>query len=345
MTTTSASRLCRLGRRAFMRAGTAAVALAAGLALGNAALAADKVKVGVFPVSSALPYFVGLERGYFKEQGIDAEMVKLMGAPPIVQGMLTGDLDAGANLVTVDGMNADTKKDGLVYYMSLYGQNKFAQMEQFVAKTGLDAKSVKDFKGKPLKIMSAPGAGNMAMARAVLGAVGMKEGSDYTLTELAMNLHVDAMKAGTFDAGYTLEPNATVMNKTGAAHTVEAGVVSKYIIGRENAYAFMAGGAITGKFMKERPDVARRFAAAWRKALKDIEQDPTTRELLKGNTFTPPELAMTIPLPRMLMIDQLSAQDRKDFQKVIDFTTESGVLKQKVDTAKYLVVLDKKAAS
>jgi NitT/TauT family transport system substrate-binding protein len=332
--------------RYFRTAVMAGAALLA-LAVGQNAAAADKVKVGVFPVSSALPYFVGLERGYFKEQGIDAEMVKLMGAPPIVQGMLTGDLDAGANLVTVDGMNANTKKEGLVYYMSLYGQNKFAQMEQFVAKTGLDAKAVKDIKGAgaPKKIMSAPGAGNMAMARAVLGAVGMKEGADYTLTELAMNLHVDAMKAGTFDYGYTLEPNATVMNSTGAAKTVEAGVVAKYIIGREEAYAYMAGGAITGKFLKERPDVARRFTVAWRKALKDIEQDPTTRELLKGNTFTPPELAMTIPLPRMLMVDQLSAQDKKDFQKVIDFTIQSGVIKDPVDTSKYLVVPDKKAAS
>lgn len=322
-----------------------AAAAIAGLIGAGGAEAADKVKVGVFPVSSALPYFVALERGYFKEQGIDAEMVKLMGAPPIVQGMLTGDLDAGANLVTVDGMNANTKKAGLVYYMSLYGQNKFAQMEQFVAKPGITATTVKDFKGQVKKIMSAPGAGNMAMARAVLGAVGLKEGADYTLTELAMNLHVDAMKAGTFDAGYTLEPNGTVMNKSGAAKTIEAGVVSKYIIGRDDAYAFMAGGAITGKFMKERPEVAKRFTVAWRKALKDIEQDPTTRELLKGNTFTPPELAMTIPMPRMLMVDQLSAQDRKDFQKVIDFTVESGVLKEKVDTSVYLVVPDKKAAS
>jgi NitT/TauT family transport system substrate-binding protein len=333
----------RLFRTAVL-AGAALLTLAAG----QNALAADKVKIGVFPVSSALPYFVAVERGYFKEQGIDAEMVKLMGAPPIVQGMLTGDLDAGANLVTVDGMNANTKKEGLVYYMSLYGQNKFAQMEQFVAKTGLDAKSVKDIKaasGAPKKIMSAPGAGNMAMARAVLGAVGMKEGADYTLTELAMNLHADAMKAGTFDFGYTLEPNATVMNSMGAAKTVEAGVVSKYIIGREEAYAYMAGGAITGKFMKERPEVAKRFSTAWRKALKDIEQDPTTRELLKGNTFTPPELAMTIPLPRMLMVDQLSVQDKKDFQKVIDFTIQSGVIKDPVDTGKYLVVLDKKASS
>lgn len=30
------------------------------------ALAQDKVMVGVFPVSSALPYFVALERGLFK---------------------------------------------------------------------------------------------------------------------------------------------------------------------------------------------------------------------------------------------------------------------------------------
>jgi len=332
-------------RRDILKTALLATAALATAIWSAGAMAADKVKVGVFPVSSALPYFVAAERGYFKEQGIDAEMVRLMGAPPIVQGMLTNDLDAGANLVTIDGMNGNTKKEGLLYYMSLYGQNKFAQMEQFVAKNGIDAKAVKDLKGSAKKIMSAPGAGNMAMARAVLGAVGMKEGTDYTLTELAMNLHTDAMKAGTFDAGYTLEPNATVMNKSGAATTVEAGVVSKYIIGREEAYAYMAGGAITGKFLKERPDVARRFTIAWRKALRDIEQDPTTRELLKGNTFTPPELAMTIPLPRMLMVDQLSAQDKKDFQKVIDFTIESGVIKDKIDTSKYLVTPDRKAAS
>ena len=50
---------------------------------GNAA-AQDKVSVGVFPVSSSLPYFVALERGFFKEQNIEPEMTKLMGGPPNV---------------------------------------------------------------------------------------------------------------------------------------------------------------------------------------------------------------------------------------------------------------------
>ena len=47
-------------------------------------LAQDKVKVGVFPVSSSLPYFVALERGFFKEQNIEPEMVRLIGGPPNV---------------------------------------------------------------------------------------------------------------------------------------------------------------------------------------------------------------------------------------------------------------------
>ena len=38
------------------------------LALGQQAVAQDKVKVGVFPTASSLPYFVAIERGFFKEQ-------------------------------------------------------------------------------------------------------------------------------------------------------------------------------------------------------------------------------------------------------------------------------------
>ena len=67
----------------------------------------DKVKVGVFPVSSSLPYFVALERGFFKEQNIEPEMVRLIGGPPNIAAMITNQIDAAAVLVTIEGMNAD----------------------------------------------------------------------------------------------------------------------------------------------------------------------------------------------------------------------------------------------
>ena len=189
--------------------------------------------------------------------------------------------------------------------------------------------------------MSAPGPGNLVMARAVLDKIGLKEGADYQMTELAQNLHFEAMKAGTFDLGYTLEPTASQINRTGAATTIETGVIATYILGRDDAQAWAAGGALTQKFIAERPDVARRFAAAWRKALLAIRSDPSTREYLKGNTLTPPDLAATVPLPGFAMIDELRPQDRTDLQAFVDFATAKGILETRVDTAKFMKVLDK----
>ena len=84
-------------------------ALAVIAALAAPALAQDKVKVGVFPVSSSLPYFVALERGFFKEQNIEPEMVRLIGGPPNVAAMITNQIDGSAVLVTIEGMNANIK--------------------------------------------------------------------------------------------------------------------------------------------------------------------------------------------------------------------------------------------
>jgi len=73
-----------------------ALALLCLLALATPTVGADPVWVGVFPVSSALPYFVAVERGYFAKVGIETEAVRLMGGPPIVGAMITGDIDDGA---------------------------------------------------------------------------------------------------------------------------------------------------------------------------------------------------------------------------------------------------------
>src|SRR3989442_4975457 len=245
--------------------------LAAIVALAAPVAAQDKVKVGVFPVSSSLPYFVALERGFFKEQNIEPEMVRLIGGPPNVAAMITNQIDAAAVLVTIEGMNANIKKPGVAMYISINSQNKTYQMEQFVIRKGYQATSLKDLKGA--KIMSAPGPANVTMAKAALAAVGLKEG-DYTIDQLDMGQHVNAMTAGTFDAGYTLEPNASTMRKMGVATTIEVGVIAHYILGDPQANAFVGGCALTSDFIKSRPDVAKRYPAAWEKAARFINDNP-----------------------------------------------------------------------
>ncbi len=303
--------------------------------------AADRVRVGVFPVSASLPFWVAQQRGFFAEQNIEVVPTTMASSTVILNSFVTGDLDAGAAIVTIESLNINLREPGLVRYISLNGQNAANRQETFMVRKGLNVNSIADLKGKARNIMAASGPANMSMARAVLKANGLEERRDYTLTDLAVSMHVGALRAGTFDAGYVLEPAGTILKRSGDAVELETGVIATYILGRKEALAFGAGGALHGKFVAEKPDVAKRYAAAIRKAVAVIATDPSARESLKVNTSIPPDLITEIGIPKFMMVSDLTAQDRRDFQAFIDFSTAQGVLREHVETSQALITLDR----
>lgn len=300
------------------------------------AAAQDKVKVGVFPISSSLPYFVALDLGYFKELNLAPETITLMGGPPNVAALITNQIEVSAVLVTLEGLNADIKKPGVAMYVAMHSQTTTYKMEQFVVRAGLadKVKTLKDFKG--LKLMSAPGPANVNTAKGILATVGLKEG-DYTIDQLDMGQHVNAMKAGTFDGGYTLEPSATIMHNLGVAKTVEDGVIATHILGGPDADAYAAGCAFTTDFITKRPDVAKRFAAAWAKAIVFINAHAEeARKHLAKNTLTPDNVVDSVPMLGYIMTKDMSPKQLGYLQKFADFGTEIGVVPEKVDVKKFL---------
>jgi len=312
----------------------AILVFAAALAVQPAAADMDKVRVGVFPVSSSLPYFVAVERGYFKARNIEPEMTKLMGGPPNVAALITNQIDVAAVLVMLEGMNANVKKPGVAMYFGVHSQTKVWQMEQFVVRKGFAATKLADLKGA--KLMSAPGPANLNTAKAILAKVGLREG-DYTIDQLDMGQHVNAMISGTFDGGYTLEPSGTMMRKLGAATTIEGGVISKYILGDETANAYAAGGAMSSEFITSKPDVAKRFAAAWAEAIEFIRNNPEeARKYLAHNTLTPDDLVDVVPMLGYTMTKDMTPKQKGEFQRFVDFGTEIGVVPEKVDVAKFI---------
>lgn len=320
--------------RRLLLAGAFAAAALSGLPA--AAQTPDAVKVGVFPISSSLPYFVAIEKGYFKELNIEPETIKLMGGPPNVAALITNQIEVSAVLVTLEGLNANIKKPGVAMYVAMHSQNEQYKMEQFVVREGLvdKVKTLKDFKG--LKLMSAPGPANLNTAKGILAKMGLKDG-DYTIDQLDMGQHVNALKAGTFDGGYTLEPSATIMANIGAGKTLEAGVIAKYILGDPKADAFAAGCAFSTDFITKRPDVAKRFAAAWAKAIDYINKNPAdARKYLAKNTMTPDNVVDTVPMLGYIMTKDMSAKQLGYLQTFSDFGTEIGVVPEKIDVKKYL---------
>jgi NitT/TauT family transport system substrate-binding protein len=291
----------------------------------------DKVKVGVFPLSSSLPYFVALDLGYFKELNIAPEQTTLMGGPPNVAALITNQIEVSAVLVTLEGLNANLKKPRVAMYVAMHSQNTTYKMEQFVVRAGLadKVKSLKDFKG--LKLMTAPGPANLNTAKGILATQGLKDG-DYTIDQLDQGQHVNAMKAGTFDVGYTLEPSATIMHNLGVAKTVEDGVIAKYILGDTNADAFAAGCAFTTDFINKRPDVAKRFAEGWARAIVYIKEHPAeARKHLAKNTLTPDNVVDTVPMLGYIMTRDMSPKQIGYLQSFADFGTKIGVVPEKID--------------
>src|SRR5947208_13492982 len=75
-------------------------------ALCQSAAAQDKVKVGVFPTASSLPYFVEIERGFFKEQNIEPETIRLIGGPANIAAMISNQIEAASLLRPLAALHA-----------------------------------------------------------------------------------------------------------------------------------------------------------------------------------------------------------------------------------------------
>jgi len=303
--------------------------------LGTApAFALDKVTVAVNPVSSSLPYFIAVDRGYFQDAGIETDMKRIAVPTLAIGGMVAGQIDAVAVILAIDGANANLKKPGVITFIALNAQSSKYRMEQFVIRKGYEAKSLADLKGA--RIASAPGLGNITLAKAALAKAGLKEG-DYTLDQLEMAQHVNVMKSGQYDAAYTLEPGATMMDQMDIGKTLESGIIANIVLGDRNANAYVGGAALSEDFIKARPDVAKRYAEAWNKALDLIANDPKeARKYLLKNTVTPESVVDTVPLLLHTPVSNLTEQDRKNFQAYVDFAIGVGAVSEKIDMTKFL---------
>jgi NitT/TauT family transport system substrate-binding protein len=298
-------------------------------AFSGAASAQEKVRVGANPVSASLPLYYGIEKGFFKAEGLDLELTQIIGPPANLAALIAGQIDVSSNLTTIDAANGNLKKPNAAIFIAINSQNKQYKMEQFVIKKGLNAKTLADLKGK--RIASAPGPGNVIMAKAVLKKAGLNDG-DYTLDQLDITQHVNALTAGTFDAAYTLEPAATILSSTGGGTTLEAGLIATYILGDDKANGWAAGTAMAGDFIKTKPEAAKKFAAAWAKSIAAVEANmDDARKSLAKNIAMSPEVAATVPMVKFVMAKDLTPANISEFQKFIDFVSDAGILSAKVD--------------
>ena len=77
-----------------------AVCVAALFVWAPPAPAQPKVKIGALRLSSSAPLFIGVDKGFFLEFGIEPELVFFQAAAPIATALATGQIEVGATGVT-----------------------------------------------------------------------------------------------------------------------------------------------------------------------------------------------------------------------------------------------------
>src|SRR5215471_16520454 len=77
------------------------VFLAVPILLAPAGVSRDTtVKVGVLKLTSSAPIFIGVEKGFFKQFGVEPELVYFQAAAPIATALAARQLDVGATGLT-----------------------------------------------------------------------------------------------------------------------------------------------------------------------------------------------------------------------------------------------------
>jgi NitT/TauT family transport system substrate-binding protein len=173
-----------------------AAAAGGALALGGApafvrAQSAARIRIGFWPIASGLPLFAAIEKGYFKEAGVEVEPIKFAGAQQVMEAMLSGRCDGSANGTGSANLAiGEIAQPGLFKIFCTNPSNAKYVLDEFIVPKDNPAKSIADLKGK--RLASGPGIQNVTLCKTMLERAGA---TGTTVIELPIGQHVAAVAA------------------------------------------------------------------------------------------------------------------------------------------------------
>jgi NitT/TauT family transport system substrate-binding protein len=186
------------------------------------AQAPTKVRVGVLKLTSSAVVFLGVEKGYFKEFGVEPELVYFQAAQPIAVALASGDLEVGATGLTAGLFNIVA---GGVHIWIVADKGREWPDHNLTAllvrKDLYDAgaRTMRDLKGKRIGITQVGSTFHYNIGR-YLEKEGMAPGDVELVPLQALPALNDALVARRVDAVATAEPFVSRLEAAGAGVTI-----------------------------------------------------------------------------------------------------------------------------
>jgi NitT/TauT family transport system substrate-binding protein len=316
-----------LSRRQLVQAGGAALVLGTLGAPAVHAQSGPKIRIGYWPIAAGLPFYSAIEKGYFKEAGLDVEALRFAGAQQVMEAVLSDRADGTANGTgSANIAIGELAAPGTFKIFCSNPSNAKNVLDEVIVPVASPAKVIADLKGK--RIASGPGIQNVTLAKTVLergGAIGA------TVVELPIGQHVAALAAGQVDGAYTLEPTGTIGRMNGTTRVLEAGVIAHYVLGDPMAPWFGGSASLSSSFIKKYPAEAKKFVMAYGKGVEYVRTKAAeARQYLKGYTAIEGALTSEVPLAAYTMYNEFKPSDVAHFQKFFDLFAEKGIFSSRL---------------
>jgi NitT/TauT family transport system substrate-binding protein len=239
----------------------AALGLSAVFGLASAR-AADHIRVAIVSSLASAPFLVADAKGYFKDQGLEAELIHFDSAQPVAVAVTSGDVDFGSTGLT-DAFFILANQGALkVIGAGTWERPGFYGLGVIVSNQAYDG-GLKSFEG-----FSGHSAGITQLGTPLhytLGIVLAKHGVDLkTVRVLALQSNpnvASAITGGQIDSAVLSSGNIFALVNKGNAHLM--GWLADEFPDEQGDGTFTST-----KLANERPDTVKHFLAAFRKAEK-----------------------------------------------------------------------------
>ena len=305
------------------KAGRIVVLAAAGLAalacLPAQAAELAKVRFAYLKTLELMPFFYGQEKGYFKDAGIDLELIAVPGGPAVGAAIASGSADIGYAALS-PMLIAREQGQPFRFFMSMeYEKSPERLWGYMIATEKSGIKSIKDLAGKTIAV-GVPGGLCELAARDWMASAGVAYDPAKALNNPFPQMPA-MLDLGTADAACIVEPFATA---------ALAGKSKPIILGRGYLANVTQPYRIAGLFASEswiaahRPEIAAMTKAYTRAATELKGNGPLVKDILLKEYRFPPELVDKLKTDFALDLNPKAS----DYQTIIDKMATYGMLKK-----------------
>ena len=208
------------------------------------------------------PMYVAIEEGYFKDSGIDLELVTGFGADKTMTAVLSGEADIGF-------MGPETTVYAFNEGASDVVKN-FAQLTQRAGNFLIAREKVEDFKWADIKGANVLGGRAGGMPEMVFEFVLKKNNIDPT-KDLNIDQSIDfgstaaAFSGGQGDYTVEFEPSATALEAEGAGYVVAS-------VGVDSGYVPYTAFSAKESFLISHPDIIQAFVDALQRGMQYVSE-------------------------------------------------------------------------